>query len=134
MNISTDVHFTLPIKVDNNQGIQKQIRKPLHKIPHCCLGEFVGFEDLFLFAFFPELSLEEGRQTTYLTENQQSLWLDVAVLPALYAEYDGEDGLLEHFPASYEAAKADTLARGTEGIVHNHEMHLSRQQQLRYFI
>jgi hypothetical protein len=49
-------------------------------------------------------------------------------LPALYAELDGEDVLLQRFPALYDSAKAAALAHGTERSIYDHELHLSRQQ------
>ena len=55
-------------------------------------------------------------------------------LLALYEEYKGEDGHLQHFPASYEAAKANALACSTEQPTYDHEFHLPRQQQIRHFI
>jgi hypothetical protein len=60
--------------------------------------------------------------------------VDGVFLPALYREYEGEDGLLQHFPASYEAAKANALSYGTEWSTYDHELHLSRQQLIQHFI
>lgn len=55
-------------------------------------------------------------------------------LSALYAEHEGEEGLLHHFPASYAVAKANSLSHGTERSVYDHEMHISRTQLLKYFV
>lgn len=48
MNIATDVHFTLPVDSYDKRGALERVQTPLHHIPHCCLGEFSGFEGLFL--------------------------------------------------------------------------------------
>jgi len=62
-----------------------------------------GFEDLRLYAFFLQIAYP-NRITIYLTDDLQSLWLDGLFLPALYAEHEGEEGLLQHFPTSHKAA------------------------------
>jgi hypothetical protein len=134
MNIATNVRFTLPVDCYNDEGELERVERPLHKIPHCCLGEFSGFEAPHLFAFFPKLALHPNRTTTFLTDKQQSLWVDGVFLPALYGEHRGEDGLLQHFLASYEAAKASALAHGTERSTYDHGLHLPRQQSIQHFI
>jgi hypothetical protein len=106
----------------------------IQRQPYCCLGEFSGFEALHLFAFFPKLALHPDRTTTFLTDKQQSLWVDSVFLPALYGEYEGEDRLLQHFPGSYETAKANALSHGTEQSTYDHGLHLPRQQLIRHFI
>jgi hypothetical protein len=55
-------------------------------------------------------------------------------LPALYGKHKGEDGLLQDFPASHEAAKASALAHGTERSTYDHGLHQARQQSIRHFI
>src|SRR5580700_1687040 len=133
MNIATDLHLTLPVDSYDEAGVLNSTRKPLHQIPHCCLGSIGGFEGLVLYAYFPNIQ-EPDRTTTFLTDDQLSLWVDGVFLPALYAEHEGEDGLLQHFPASYAVAKANALSHGTERSSYDHEMHLSRTQLLKYFI
>jgi hypothetical protein len=135
MNIATNVHFTLPVDSYNKKGELESVQMPLQKIPHCCLSEIGGFKALYLYAFFPKLALHHpNRTTTYLTDEQQDLWLDGVFLPALYAEHKGEDGLLQHFLASYKTAKANALSHSTERSTYDHKFHLSRQQLLSYFI
>jgi hypothetical protein len=134
MNIASDLHFTLLVDSYNEKGRLKQEQTPLHKIPHCCLGEFNAFEGLFLYAFFPKLALHAERKTTFLTDEQQSDWLDSVFLPALYAEHKGEDGLLQHLPTSYESAKATALAHSTEQATCECESQApSRQQVLKHY-
>ena len=87
-----------------------------------------------MYAFFPKLALNPQRTTTFLTDEQQRRWLNGVFLPALYAAHNGEDGLLQHFPASYESAKAAALAQGTEQLARDHEFHLSREQLIQHFI
>ena len=60
--------------------------------------------------------------------------MDSVFLPALYGEHEGEDGLLQHFPASYEAAKANALAHSTKQSTYDHELQVPRQQLIRHFI
>jgi hypothetical protein len=134
MNIATHVHFTLTVDCYNDEGELERVERPLHKIPHCCLGEFSGFEALHLFAFFPKLVLHSDWTTTFLTDKQQSLWVDSVFLLALYGEHEGEDGLLQHFLASYDAAKASALAHGTERSIYDHGLHLPHQQSIQHLI
>ena len=94
----------------------------------------MGFEDLYIYAFFPKLVLEEGQATTFLTAKQEELWLNRAFLPAIAAEYNYKDAVLQHFPASYQSAKADALARSTEKTVYNQGGLPSRQQLLQYML
>jgi hypothetical protein len=138
LNIASDLHFTLPADyyVTNKETKQKRLKngpRPLHQIVHYCLGIISGFEDLRLYAFFPRIS-HPNRTTTYLTNDQQRLWLNSVFLPALYAEHKGQDGVLQHFPTSYRVAQANALSHSTERTVFDHETHLSRQQLLRYFV
>jgi hypothetical protein len=54
--------------------------------------------------------------------------------PKMGGEHEGEDGLLQHFLASYEAAKASALAHGTKRSTYDHGLHLPRQQLIQHFI
>lgn len=92
-----------------------------------------GFEDLRLYAFFPRIA-HPNLTTTYLTDDLQSLWLDGLFLPALYAEHEGEDGLLHPFPTSHKAAQANAFSHSAERSSTDREMHLSRQQLFKCFI
>jgi hypothetical protein len=138
LNIALDVHFTMPADfyITNKVTKEKRLKngpRPLHQIVHCCLGTISGFEGLRLYAFFPKIS-HPNRTTTYLRDDEKRLWLDSVFFPALYAEHKGEEGVLQHFPASHKVAQANALSHGTERTVFDHEMHLSRQQLLEYFI
>jgi hypothetical protein len=88
------------------------VQKPLNKILHCC--EISRLKDLYLYAFFLRLALNPDATTTYLTNEQQSDWVDRVFLPGLYAKHNSEDGLLQHFPALYNAAKATALSYSTK--------------------
>jgi hypothetical protein len=55
-------------------------------------------------------------------------------LPALYAEHKGEEGLLHPFPTSHKVAQANAFSHSAERSSLDREMHLSRQQLLKYFI
>ncbi len=71
MNIATDLHLTLPVD-SYDKGVLNSTQKPLHQIPHCCLGSIGGFEGLTLYAYFPNIQ-EPDRTTTFLTDDQLSL-------------------------------------------------------------
>ena len=132
MSLKGNIHFTAMA----NSYIDKKLvygQTPLHQIPHCCLGEIAGFNDLLLYAFFPKMH-HPHRTTTYVTEEQQRIWVDKIMLPALYNEHQGEEGLLQHFPSSFDAAKAVALSHGLEKSSYDHEFHLSRQQLIKQFI
>ena len=133
MNIASDLHFTLPADAYNAYGGIERVRKPLHQIVHCCLGALGGFEGLLLYAFFPSV-LHPNLKTTYLTNDLQSLWLDGLFLPALYRAHEGEDGLLQHFPASYAVAQANAISHSAERSSFDSDLQVSRTQLLKYFI
>jgi hypothetical protein len=122
--------------ITNKETKEKRLKnglRSLHQIVHCCLGTISGFKGLRLYAFFPKIS-HPNRTTTYLRDDEKRLWLDGAFFLALYAEHTGEEGVLQHFPASHKVAQANALSHGTKRTVFDHEMHLSRQQLLEYFI
>jgi hypothetical protein len=133
LNIATNVHFTLPADFYNARKELKHGPRSLHQIVHTCLGVVSGFEDLRLYAFFPRIA-HPNLTTTYLTDDLQSLWLDGLFLPALYAEHEGEDGLLHPFPTSHRVAQANAFSHSAERSSIDREMHLSRQQLLKCFI
>jgi hypothetical protein len=133
LNITTNVHFTLPADFYNARQELKHGPRSLHQIVHTCLGIVSGFEDLMLYAFFPRI-VHPNRTTTYLTDDQQSLWLDGLFLPALYAEHKGEDGLLHPFPTSHKVAQANAFSHSAERSSIHQDIHLPRQQLLRCFI
>ena len=87
---------------------------------------------LCIFTCISRLSWDPKRTTTYLTTEQERLWMDGLFLPAVYAEHQGEDGTLQHLPASYDAAKAATLAQGTEKTVHDQAATPTRLRLLRF--
>jgi hypothetical protein len=86
-----------------------------------------------MYAFFPSIS-HPNQTTTYLTDDLQGLWVDGIFLPALYRAHEGEDGLLQHFPASYAVAQANALSHGTERSTFDSDLQVSRTQLVKYFI
>ena len=85
INLSADIHFSLSIQAYNSCGDIVTKQRPLHKIPHYCFGTVLGpVYSLQVFIFFPHLHLDkENATTTFLTKEDQQLWLDAILLPAL---------------------------------------------------
>jgi hypothetical protein len=55
MNIATNLHLTLLVDSYDKAGVLSSTQKPLHQIPHCCLGSIGGFKGLTLYAYFPNI-------------------------------------------------------------------------------
>jgi hypothetical protein len=92
-----------------------------------------------------------SRPYTYLPSSQSWPYTQTGPLPSLRTsnrafesivcsyrrltgEHKGEDGLLQYFPASYDAAKANAPSHGTERSIYDHGLHLPHQQLIQHFI
>ncbi|KAL5370972.1 hypothetical protein DPSP01_014565 [Paraphaeosphaeria sporulosa] len=112
LNLDADIHFGLTVSAYNSRGDLSTRNLPLHKIPHYCFGSVAGStKSLLLFIFFPDLHLEsQYEHSTYLSKQDQQLWLDAVLLPAIGKTVD--DSTL----ASYLPASEDTASRGVTAV------------------
>lgn len=129
LNFSADVHFSLTINAYNNRGDLTTRNLPLHLVPHYCFGSAKGTDSLFIFIFFPELHLEsQYEHSTYLSTEDQELWLDAVLLPALVTTVK-ESNLLQHYPGSAEIVRFAATALSGENFARKES---AREQLLKY--
>lgn len=129
LNFSQDIHFSLTVRAYNNRDDLVTRNLPLHTIPHYCFGTVIGMETLFIYMFFPELRLESHySHTTYLSTQDQELWYDAVLLPALRKTV-GSSNMLQHYPVSAHIAKLDATALATESFAQKES---AREQLLKY--
>lgn len=131
LNIGADIHFGLTVSAYNNRGNLATRSIPLHKIPHCCFGSVIGIGELFIYIFFPELHLEsQYKHSTYLSTQDQQLWLDAVFLPALVKTVK-KSNLLQHYPASAHIVSLDATALAAESSAKKES---AREQLLKYVL
>jgi hypothetical protein len=129
LNFGGDVHFSLKVPTYDRHGDLAERYIPLHKVPHYCFGSLIGMESLFIYIFFPALHLESDYEhTTYLSSQDQQLWYDAALSPAL-KETIGCSNILQHYPASAHITNLDSTALSTESLARKES---AREQLLRY--
>ncbi|KAF2176506.1 hypothetical protein K469DRAFT_813152 [Zopfia rhizophila CBS 207.26] len=93
------------------------------KVPtYNCRGDLtensvLGIESLFIYIFFPTLNLESGydEHSTYLSHQDQQLWYDAVLSPALKKTIRYSN-ILQHYPASVYVAKLDSTAVSAERL------------------
>ena len=131
LNLTADIHFGLKVPGYTLQGRSSEIYVPLHKIPHYCFGTVIGMEELLMFIFFPALRKESDHEhTTYLSKNDQELWLDAILIPSI-TKTVGSSNILQYYPASARIADIDSTAVSAEGLARKES---AREQLLRHTI
>ena len=129
LNLSGDIHFGLKVPTYTHRGDLAEKYVPLHKIPHYCFGSVLGMESLFIYIFFPALHAErEHGPSTYLSSQDQQLWYDAVLSPALKKTI-GCSNILQHYPASAHVASLDSTALSAETLARKES---SREQLLRH--
>jgi hypothetical protein len=129
LNLNADIHFAMRVPAYNSRGDLVEREFPLHHIPHYCFGSVIGMESLLLFVFFPALRLEsQYKHTTYLSNNDQELWLDAVLNPAL-TQVIGSSNIVQHYPASAHVAGLDATAVSAESLARKQS---AREQLLKY--
>ncbi|KAL7940768.1 hypothetical protein V8C42DRAFT_356065 [Trichoderma barbatum] len=75
-DLQSDLHLR-PIQVTYNDqdGIRRQVRRPVHQVPHYTIGRIIGFEDISLYFLFPRLYRAEQKSSKLRDEDFQ-LWMD----------------------------------------------------------
>jgi hypothetical protein len=129
LNFSGDVHFGLKVPIYDHRGDLAEKYVPLHKIPYYCFGSIIGIESLLLYIFFPALHLESDYEyTTYLGSQDQQLWYDAVLSPAL-KKIIRCSNILQHYPASAHVSDLDSTALSAETPARKES---AREQLLRY--
>ncbi|KAF2279842.1 uncharacterized protein EI97DRAFT_438948 [Westerdykella ornata] len=124
LNLDADIHFSLTVSAYSRRGDLAMRNLPLHKIPHYCFGSVAGStKSLLLFIFFPELHLESQYQhSTYLSKQDQQLWLDAVLLPAISKTVD-DSTLASYLPASEDNASRAVTAVSAETFKRKESTH-----------
>ncbi len=131
LNLTADIHFGLKVPGYTHQGRSSKTYIPLHRIPHYCFGTVISIEELLIFIFFPALhEASDYEHTTYLSKNNQQLWLDAILIPSI-TKTVGSSNILQHYPASARVADIDSTAVSAEGLARKES---AREQLLRYTI
>ncbi|KAL7940579.1 hypothetical protein V8C42DRAFT_349396 [Trichoderma barbatum] len=130
-DLQSDLHLR-PIQVTYNDqdGVRRQVRRPVHQVPHYTFGRIIGFEDISLYFIFPKLYRAEQKSSKLRDEDFQ-LWVDGILLPAIYQSYSSAQ--VQHYPSSYDHSRYNSTARGVETLT-QHVHPVSREQQLVYFL
>jgi len=129
LNITADIHFGLKVPIYNSRGALSEKYVPFHKIPHYCFGTIIGMETLFMFIFFPVLHLESDHEySTYLGKEDQQLWYDAVLSPALTKTIRCSN-ILQHYPASAHIANVDSAGVAAESLT---QKECARNQLLRH--
>ncbi|KIM92542.1 hypothetical protein OIDMADRAFT_185116 [Oidiodendron maius Zn] len=131
-NIQNNIHG-IYLRIDQEPkggGPPQPVPVAVHKIPHLCLGRVISLLGINLYVFFPRIyraRLEIDKlASNFLTDNEESLWLDGVFIPALATSVPRYT--LQRFPLSWAAATANSLASGAERVGHPGEG--GRQQLL----
>ncbi|KAH6974817.1 hypothetical protein EDB80DRAFT_595282, partial [Ilyonectria destructans] len=130
-DLQSDLHLrSRPVTYLDATGIQHQVHRPVHQIPHYTFGRVVGLEDVSLYFLFPNLYREEQKCSRLRDEDFQ-LWTDGILFPAIYKCYSSAH--VQHYPSSYDHSRYNSTARGVETLAQR--VHpVAREQQLVYFL
>ncbi|KAL7903984.1 hypothetical protein GGI35DRAFT_484874 [Trichoderma velutinum] len=128
-DLQSDLHLrSFPVTYLDADGVQRQVHRPVHQVPHYTFGRVIGFEDISLYFLFPKLYRAEQKSSKLRNEDFQ-LWMDGILLPAIYRCYSSDQ--VQHYPSSYNHSQYNSTARGVESLTQ--QMHpMAREQQLVY--
>jgi hypothetical protein len=104
----------------------------LHKVPHYCFGTVAGsIKSLLLFVFFPNLRPNApGKQTNYLTKQDEQAWVDTVLVPAMGRTIN-DSALASYLPVSEDMASRGATAVSAETLKQKES---AREQLLEYRI
>jgi hypothetical protein len=102
----------------------------LHTIPHYCFRTVISsINKLLVYVFFPKLHLKSNtRQKPILRREDEQLWLDAVLIPALLQVVD-DSAIVAQYPASKAVAKWGVTAISNETFRRKEGL---REQQLAY--
>ncbi|KAL7917189.1 hypothetical protein ACQKWADRAFT_61602, partial [Trichoderma austrokoningii] len=128
-DLQSDLHLrSIPVTYFTADGVQRQVQRPVHQVPHYTFGRVIGFEDISLYFLFPKLYRAEQKSSKLRDEDFQ-LWMDGILLPAIYRCYSSDQ--VQHYPSSYKHSQYNSTARGVESLT-QHVHPVAREQQLVY--
>lgn len=128
-DLQSDLHLrSFPVTYFDADGVQHQVHRPVHQVPHYTFGRVIGFEDISLYLLFPKLYRAEQKSSRLRDEDFQ-LWMDGILLPAIYQSYSSAH--VQHYPSSYNHSRYNSTARGVETLT-QHVHPVAREQQLVY--
>ena len=143
LNLTGSVHLGLHVPALNNRGRLVHEWQPLHQIRHLCFGGLIGMGGLLLYLMFPQYNYvrnlgagagaganSANRDSTLIRQEDEDMLIDEIVLPALHRVVQSSS-ILQYYPASAAAARADSLASSSERYV---RVLSSRQQFITYVI
>ncbi|KFY82934.1 hypothetical protein V500_10247, partial [Pseudogymnoascus sp. VKM F-4518 (FW-2643)] len=143
LNLTGSVHLGLHVPALNNRGRLVHEWQPLHQIRHLCFGGLIGMGGLLLYLMFPQYNYvrnlgagagaganSANRDSTLIRQEDEDMLIDEIVLPALHRVVQSSS-ILQYYPASAAAARADSLASSSERYV---RVLNSRQQFITYVI
>lgn len=149
LSLKGSVHLGLKTLAYRGDGRLATEFRPLHQVRHYCFGHLVGASGVLIYIFFPNMIYEGGgsgsgggehRNTgarkktnatrTMLKDEDEVLWIDSILLPAIYAVVQ-DSNILQHYPSSAAVIQADARASGSESYAK--EQH-SREQFINYFL
>lgn len=127
-NMTNNVH----LETDNFRfGIQPNLdplpygsTTILRDVPHFLLGRVEGAHDITVHVMFPHIQFR-GDKFQAFTNEQYTRWFDHIFHPAVYRHYHAH--FLQHLPASFRTAFANTKARQTEGRLRESSSYQAQQ-------
>ncbi|OBT60273.1 hypothetical protein VE03_10396, partial [Pseudogymnoascus sp. 23342-1-I1] len=85
LNLGADIHLNINTRYFDASGTERIITRPLHKVPHYCLGHVAQWEKVNIYVFFLHMwSFAKEDRNSYLTDEQESTWLDGSMMRTLF--------------------------------------------------
>ena len=110
LNIDYLPSYTLNFHRDAHVRIRG--RRP-DRMKHLCIGTTPSAQHFRLYIFFPELPVTAGAKESYLNLDEQQVWVDDILLPALRVVCPAN--VVQHHPHSFEEARTKALGYQREG-------------------
>ncbi|SPJ73915.1 uncharacterized protein FTOL_03645 [Fusarium torulosum] len=130
-DLQSDLHLCKrQVQYFDATGFERQVKRPVHQIPHYTLGRLIGFQDVSLYLLSPHLYREE-QQSSRLRDEDFRTWMDGVLLPVIYSHYSSSHA--QHYPSSYDHSRCNATARSVETLAQR--VHpVSREQLLMYYL
>ncbi|OBT51006.1 hypothetical protein VE04_09284 [Pseudogymnoascus sp. 24MN13] len=140
LNLKGSVHLGLQAPALDSKGRLVFEWQPLHEIRHLCFGGLIGMSGQLLYFVFPQYNYVRGTSagahsttnpnSTLIRQKDEDMLINEIVLPAIH-EAVQLSSILQYYPASAAAARADSLASSSERYV---RVINSRQKFITYVI
>jgi hypothetical protein len=115
-NLKTNLHIFLVLYHNFERG-RKQVKVPVHRVPHIYLGRLLGAEDVEVYILFPEM-WDPKKETNFpgKADDQENelirVWIDKIMIPCLFRVGLGTNR--QHWPTSWECAMLRSKAQYAE--------------------